>query len=165
MKKEEAYKWSIKQIRSKIKKRVDIVSTLGNCAAILKERLPHYFWVGFYHLKDNHLILGPFQGPPACVKLSLDKGVCAETVKRRETVLVENVEEFPGHVGCDSRSKSEIVVPLFNSEDTLVAVLDADSESLGDFDETDKKYLEEIAAYLKEIWNKPSMETDICKGK
>lgn len=153
MNKEEAYKWASKQVRAQVKRHTDVVATLANTAAILKSRLPNYFWVGFYFLKDDHLILGPFQGPPACMKLPLDKGVCAASANEKKTFVVPNVHEFPGHVACDSRSNSEIVVPLFDKNKKLKAVLDVDSESFEDFDETDANGLEAIAELLVEIWD------------
>jgi GAF domain-containing protein len=152
MKREEAYKWAGKQVRSKVKKHVDVVATLANTAAILKDRFPNYFWVGFYFLKDDHLILGPFQGPPACMKLELNAGVCAASANEKKTVIVPDVNKFPGHVSCDSRSNSEIVVPLFDSNGNLKAVLDVDSEAFDDFSEIDKNGLEAIAEQLKAIF-------------
>ncbi len=152
MKKEEAYKWAAGQVRAQVKRHVDVVATLANTAAILKSRFPHYFWVGFYFLKEERLILGPFQGPPACMKLGLDKGVCAASATSKQTVVVPDVHEFAGHVACDGRANSEIVVPLFDHRHNLKAVLDVDSERLNDFDDTDAKGLETIAALLKDIW-------------
>ena len=152
MKKEESYKWAEKQVRSKVKNHNNTISTLANVSAILKERFPNFFWVGFYFYKGDHLILGPFQGPPACVKLDINKGVCAASARAKETVLVEDVEKFPGHVACDARSKSEIVVPVFDSAGNLKAVLDVDSEALSDFDGVDQEWLEKICDHLKSIW-------------
>ena len=152
MKKEEAYHWAAGQVRSKVKKHIDVVATLANTAAILKERLPHFFWVGFYTVKGNDLILGPFQGPPACVMLSLDNGVCAASIGSKKTIIVPNVNEFPGHITCDARSKSEIVVPLFDSTGNLKAVLDVDSDRFNDFDQTDERGLETISQLLTPIW-------------
>lgn len=151
MNKNEAYKWAIKRIRAQILRHQDETATLANICAILKELLSHYFWVGFYYVRGNYLILGPFQGPPACVKLSMEKGVCAESVKQNRPVIVRDVEQFPGHIACDSRSNSEIVVPLLTETGEIKAVLDVDSDELGAFDETDQIFLEQIAALLKEI--------------
>jgi GAF domain-containing protein len=153
MRKDEAYKWAQKQINAQIKRHENIISTLANITAILKERFPNYFWVGFYLLKENHLLLGPFQGPPACMKLELANGVCATAVKTKQTIIVENVHQFPGHVACDKRSNSEIVVPVYNNKGDITAVLDVDSEKINDFDQTDQKGLEIIAASLKGIMN------------
>ncbi len=153
MKKDEAYKWAGKQVRAQVKRHADVVATLANTAAILRSRFENFFWVGFYFLKDDHLILGPFQGPPACMKLSLDNGVCAASANSKETIVVPNVHEFPGHVACDSRSNSEIVVPLFDKNKRLKALLDVDSESFSDFNQTDADGLDAIARQLTEIWD------------
>ena len=107
-----------------------------------------FFWVGFYFLKTDHLILGPFQGPPACVKLSLDRGVCAAAAREKRTVIVPDVYQFPGHVACDSRSNSEIVVPVYNKNGDVWAVLDVDSEQQHDFDAEDESGLQHIAELL-----------------
>lgn len=152
MKREEAYKWAVKQVRSKVKNSIDIVATLANISAILKERVPDFFWVGFYFFKNDYLLLGPFQGPPACVKLDINKGVCGKSVRDKSTVIVPDVEKFPDHIACDSRSKSEIVVPLFDKSGNIKAVLDVDSEALNAFDELDKEWLEKISEYMKDIW-------------
>ena len=150
--KEDRYKWAASQVRSKVKHHVDTVSTLANTAAILKERCPNFFWVGFYFFLEDCLVLGPFQGPPACAKLGLDKGVCAAAASKKSTIIVPDVGQFPGHVACDSRSKSEIVVPVFDKNGALRALLDVDSENPGDFDQTDKQGLETIASLLSSIW-------------
>jgi len=152
MRKDEAYKWALKQIKAQVKRHENTVSTLANISAILKERFPNFFWVGFYFLKDKHLFLGPFQGPPACMKLELTKGVCATAVKKQQTIIVGNVHQFPGHVACDSRSSSEIVVPVYNKKGDLIAVLDVDSEKFNEFDQTDQEGLEAIAEMLKNIF-------------
>jgi len=149
---EEAYKWANSQVRSKVKSHVDIIATLANTAAILKERFPDFFWIGFYFLKEDHLLLGPFQGPPACVKLSLERGVCGTSVSSGKTIIVADVDQFPGHVACDPRSKSEIVVPIFDTNDQVRAVLDVDSQKPDDFSEIDAKGLENIVGQLKKIW-------------
>ncbi len=150
---EEKYRWAAGKIRKKVKDSSDTISTLANCAAILKESFPGYFWVGFYFLRKDHLALGPFQGPPACEKLVLDKGVCADCANSEKSIVVDDVHEYPGHVACDSRSKSEIVIPLFNKNDKIMAVLDIDSEKFREFKETDAKNLEEIAELLKPLWD------------
>jgi len=152
MKKEEAYKWAGRQVRSKVKNHINTISTLANTAAILKERFSHYFWVGFYFFNEDHLLLGPFQGPPACVKLNLEKGVCAACANTLKPIIVDNVEEFPCHVACNSGSKSEIVIPIFDDNGKLRAILDVDSETLNDFDEIDEKGLSVIADLLTAIW-------------
>lgn len=148
MKKQENYRWAKGQIRKKIKEGAHWVSTLANVAAILKTRLPYFFWVGFYLVDKDRLRLGPFQGPPACMTLSVPGGVCAAAVLRGETILVEDVHRFPGHVACDSRSRSEIVVPILNRRGKIQAVLDVDGLRVGDFDKIDQLHLEEIAGLL-----------------
>ena len=152
MNKAEAYKWAAKRVRAQVQRNVDATATLANTAAILKEYFPNFFWVGFYFFEGDHLLLGPFQGPPASVKLSLEKGVCATCARERRPILVPNVHEFPGHVACDARSNSELVVPVFDARRTLRAVLDVDSEKLGDFDQDDVTGLQKIAQLLESIW-------------
>jgi len=149
MTKSDKYLASFREIEIRLKKNGELISDLGNTAAVLKKRL-NYFWIGFYFLKDNRLVLGPFQGTPACVYLSLDSGVCAEAVKRGETVIVENVHEFPGHIACDPNSKSEIVVPIFNDKGEIKAVLDVDDDSFNSFDSVDKEWLEKIAGLFSQ---------------
>lgn len=152
MQKEEAYNWAAKRVRAQVLRHVDVTATLANTAAILKEYLPHFFWVGFYFPQKDHLLLGPFQGPPACVKLAMDRGVCATSAREKRVVLVPNVHEFPGHVACDERSNSEIVVPVFDRQGELRAVLDVDSARLNDFDQVDVQGLEKIAGLLQQLW-------------
>jgi len=152
MDKKEAYQWAKKRIRAQVLRHIDITATLANSTAILKEYFPNFFWVGFYLVKKDHLLLGPFQGPPACVKLAMDRGVCAACAVQLKTICVPDVHKFPGHVACDDRSNSEIAVPVFDRADRLAAVLDVDSTSLNDFDEVDAKRLAEIAALLKDVW-------------
>ena len=151
MNKTQAYTWAQKRIRAQVLRHIDRFATLANTAAILKEYFPNFFWVGFYFLDKNSLILGPFQGPPACVKLALDKGACAAAVREGKTIIIPNVHEFPGHIACDDRSNSEIVVPIFNNKSEIMAVLDVDSQSHGDFDKVDAKGLETVATLLQEI--------------
>jgi GAF domain-containing protein len=153
MEKSEAYKWAAKRVRAQVQRQVDRIATLANTAAILKEYFPSFFWVGFYFVREDHLILGPFQGPPACVKLGLGKGVCAAAAAQKQTILVPDVHQFPGHVACDARSRSEIVVPVFDTRDTLQAVLDVDSENLSAFDELDATGLQQIAEILRGVWS------------
>lgn len=152
MTKSESYKWAAKRVRAQVLRHLDVTATLANTAAILKESFPHFFWVGFYHLRSDCLLLGPFQGPPACVKLALDRGVCAMAARTRETVLAPNVHEFAGHVACDARSNSEIALPIFAQDGSLRAVLDVDSEELHAFDDEDRAGLQVVAELLKNIW-------------
>jgi len=155
MNKQTSYQWAAKRVRAQVLRSLDVTATLANTAAILKEYFPHFFWVGFYLVKPDHLLLGPFQGPPACVRLALDKGVCAAACREKRTVRVEDVHQFPGHVACDARSNSELVVPVYNAAGDVWALLDVDSEKLNDFDDLDVKGLLDIAALLKEL--KPAM--------
>lgn len=152
MNKIESYKWAAKRTRAQVERNDDIVAILANTAAILKEYRPNFFWVGFYIVHPQNMVLGPFQGPPACVKLSYDQGVCAACAEKKITIVVPDVHQFSGHVACDSRSQSEIVTPVFDDHHVLRAVLDVDSIDLNDFDEHDVQGLESIAALLQSIW-------------
>ncbi len=127
----------------------DTIANLSNAAAVLNMNLSEINWVGFYLLRENQLVLGPFQGKPACIRIPLGKGVCGTAAATDTTQLVKNVHEFPGHIACDSASNSEIVIPLHH-DGCLVGVLDIDSPLLGRFDETDQKGLEECARILEE---------------
>jgi len=158
MTKEERYTAAIREIEVRMVRGGYLVGDLGNVAAILKKRLD-FFWIGFYFFHENHLVLGPFQGTPACVFLSIEKGVCAECAKRKETVLVPDVSAFPGHVACDPNSKSEIAVPVFDTAGNLRAVLDADSDVLNTFDEVDRTYLEKVAEMIRACWEEDEVET------
>ncbi|MBP3726268.1 MAG: GAF domain-containing protein [Bacteroidaceae bacterium] len=118
------------------------VSTLANVSAALQQVF-HWWWTGFYLVSGDKLLLGPFQGPPACYSIAYGRGVCGTAWQRGETLVVSDVETFPGHIACSTESKSEIVVPLFDAKGEVKAVLDIDSQHLNHFDETDKHYLEE----------------------
>jgi L-methionine (R)-S-oxide reductase len=145
--KKEQYEELIPQIRSLIEGENDRIAALANASAALKQAFPSYSWVGFYLLKEGELVLGPFQGNIACTRIALGRGVCGAAAARKETVIVEDVNAFPGHIACDGGSKSEIVVPLV-SNGMLVGVLDVDSYSYSNFDDTDKQYLESIASIV-----------------
>jgi L-methionine (R)-S-oxide reductase len=123
----------------------DRIANAANTAALLFEALPDINWAGFYFLKDDELVVGPFQGKPACTRIALGQGVCGAAAQRRETVVVPDVHEFPGHIACDSASRSEIVIPLIVGE-RLLGVLDIDSPSVARFDEADARGLERLAA-------------------
>ena len=124
------------------------ISVLSNCAAVMKVVFPkEYFWVGFYIVDDDELILGPFQGTPACTRIKFGRGVCGTAWKECRSLVVEDVEAFPGHIACSSLSRSEIVVPLF-SEGVVVGEIDIDSTELSTFDDTDRKYLEQVAEII-----------------
>lgn len=126
----------------------DLIACLSNVAAVLKEG-KKFWWVGFYLVKEGELVLGPFQGPVACTRIPFHKGVCGAAYTRRETIVVDDVETFPGHIACSSASKSEIVVPLFNRNGTVAMVLDVDSELPARFREEDKIALENIARLVE----------------
>ena len=134
------------QVRSLIEGEVDLVANLANVAAALKEAFD-FFWVGFYLVKQDQLVLGPFQGPVACTRIRKGKGVCGTAWQEGATLLVPDVEVFPGHIVCSSLSRSEIVVPLIK-DGKVWGVLDINSDLLNFFDETDRKYLEEMCGYL-----------------
>lgn len=121
----------------------DEIAVMANVCAALREAMG-YFWVGFYRVSGTELVLGPFQGSVACYKIPYGKGVCGTAWQRRETIVVEDVEQFPGHIACSSLSRSEIVVPLFDQTGEVRAVLDIDSTELGDFDDTDRQWLEQM---------------------
>ena len=143
---EEQYLSLLPQVRSLIEGEVDLVANLANVAAALKEAFD-FFWVGFYLVKQDQLVLGPFQGPVACTRIRKGKGVCGTAWQEGATLLVPDVEVFPGHIACSSLSRSEIVVPLIKDGEVW-GVLDIDSDLLNFFDETDRKYLEEMCGYL-----------------
>ena len=133
------------QIEALVTGETDLVANLANIAAVLKEAFG-FFWVGFYLKKEDQLVLGPFQGPLACTRIKFGEGVCGHAYSTRETVIVPNVDEFPGHIACSTSAKSEIVVPVFDHGGSVVAVLDVDSDRLGDFNDDDRHGLEKIAA-------------------
>lgn len=136
------------QVESLIAGETDLVANLANVAAVLKEAFG-FFWVGFYIKKGDQLVLGPFQGPLACTRIDFDSGVCGHAYTTRQTVIVPDVDEFPGHIACSSASKSEIVVPMFSSDGEVFGVLDVDSDKLDDFDEADQAGLERIVKLLE----------------
>ena len=138
----------VPQIESLIADEDDLIANLANVAAVLKEAFG-YFWVGFYLKKGDQLVLGPFQGPLACTRIGLDKGVCGRAFSTRETVIVADVDAFPDHIACSSASKSEIVVPLFDSHGEAVGVLDVDSDELDDFSRVDAAGLEKVGKILE----------------
>lgn len=140
--KAEKYEALIPQIEALISGEADLYANLANISAALKEGFG-FFWVGFYLVKNEQLVLGPFQGPIACTRINYGKGVCGVAWKEGKTQLVPDVDAFPGHIACSSASKSEIVVPIFKGNEVAM-VLDVDSDKLADFDEIDQKYLEEL---------------------
>ena len=144
--KEEEYQSLLPQIKGLLTGETDLVANMANVAAALKEQF-QWFWVGFYVVKNNELVLAPFQGPVGCTRIQKGKGVCGTTWLRAETLIVADVGKFAGHIACNSLSKSEIVVPVIRNGE-VVAVLDVDSEAYNFFDDTDKKYLEEIVTLI-----------------
>ena len=140
--KEEQYQSLLPQISGLLEGEPDLIANLANIAAALKEQFG-WLWVGFYLVKENELVLGPFQGPVACTRIRKGRGVCGTSWAMGETLLVPDVEKFPGHIACSSLSRSEIVIPLFKNGE-VAGVLDADSNELNHFDETDKAYLQKI---------------------
>lgn len=148
--KEERYASLLLQIFALVEGEPDLTANLANVTAALKETF-QWWWVGFYLVKENELVLGPFQGPVACTRIAAGKGVCGNSWVKKETIVVPDVEQFPGHIACSSASRSEIVVPVKKGEQ-VVAVLDADSEHLSFFDEVDKQFLEELCHRLSELF-------------
>ena len=140
--KAEQYQALMPQVKALIEGEPDLVANLANMVAALKEQFG-WFWVGFYLVKKDELVLGPFQGPVACTRIRKGRGVCGSSWQQQKTLIVPDVEKFPGHIACSSLSKSEIVVPVIRNGE-VVAVLDVDSTELDQFDETDKQWLEEM---------------------
>jgi GAF domain-containing protein len=145
--KSDSYANLVVQLRSLLNGEYDFIANAANFSSLVYNSLPDVNWAGFYLLHDNELVLGPFQGRPACVRIPLGKGVCGFAAKQCETVIVPNVSEFPGHIACDPASKSEIVIPLFDGERVL-GVLDLDSASLARFDDQDAEGLNELVTVL-----------------
>lgn len=145
--KEDRYLELLPQIKGLVEGESDSTANMGNICAALKYSF-NFLWVGFYLVKNNELVLGPFQGPVACTRIAKGKGVCGTAWDKQQTLIVPDVDKFPGHIACSSLSKSEIVLPVFDSAKNVIAVLDVDSEDLDCFDETDKTYLEKIIALI-----------------
>lgn len=136
------------QISSLTAGEIDLTANLANISAALKEALG-FLWVGFYIVRDGQLVLGPFQGPIACTRIDLDKGVCGHAYTTQKSVIVPNVDEFPGHVACSTASRSEIVLPIFGPDGTVFGVLDVDSDKLNDFSETDSAGLKGVVQIIE----------------
>ena len=141
--KEERYATLLPQLQSLVEGESDMIANMANVAACLMDTF-HFWWVGFYRVIDEVLVLGPFQGPLACTRIKRGKGVCGTAWDKAETIVVEDVDKFPGHIACSSLSRSEIVVPIIKDGE-VIAVLDIDSEFLGTFDAIDKEWLEKVA--------------------
>ncbi len=147
--KDEIYSELLPQIKSLVEGESDLIANLANVTSALKQAFPSFSWVGFYLMKEGELVLGPFQGKLACTRIKVGSGVCGTAVLRKETIIVPDVEKFPGHIYCDPDSRSEIVVPIIKNGEVL-GVLDIDSYELDNFDETDKFYLEKLVEILLE---------------
>lgn len=147
--KQERYATLVPQIQALIEGETDVVANLSNVVAALKQTM-NFFWVGFYLVKENQLVLGPFQGPIACTRIQFGKGVCGASWKEKKVILVPDVEEFPGHIACSSASKSEIVLPAFKNGEVAL-VLDVDSDKLNDFDEVDERELEKVMRIIEKF--------------
>ncbi len=142
------YESLVPQISALVETESDLVANLANVSAALKEAFG-FFWVGFYLVKEGQLVLGPFQGPIACTRIPFHKGVCGASYTRQETIIVPDVEQFPGHIACSSASRSEIVLPVFHKNGTVAMILDVDSNLLDDFSETDAEWLKKIVALVE----------------
>ena len=145
--KEEQYLSLLPQIEGLIAGETDLTANLANVCAALKAQF-NFFWVGFYVVKGDELVLGPFQGPVACTRIAKGRGVCGQAWQQKHILLVPDVDAFPGHIACSSLSKSEVVIPLFGADGDVKAVLDVDSDSLNDFDEIDVTYLSKLCTLL-----------------
>ena len=148
-KKSARYQRLFTQITGLLEKSPDQTAKMATIAAVLSHKMDYFFWCGFYRVDGERLIVGPYQGPVACQVLE-GRGVCLAAVEQRQTILVDDVRTFPGHIACDSRSLSEIVIPVFNNNGQITAVLDVDSSQTNSFDEVDATWLEKIVALLKE---------------
>ena len=157
MDKNETYKLLLAQVKAMVKDETDPVANMANVAALIQEAF-HFWWTGFYRVMPqpgsnaSELVLGPFQGPVACMHIAFGRGVCGTAWERRQSVVVPDVEQFPGHIACSSLSRSEIVVPVIASAGEVVAVLDIDSKDLATFDDTDRQYLEAICSLIAPIF-------------
>jgi L-methionine (R)-S-oxide reductase len=145
--KAEQYQTLLPQIKALMEGEPDLIANLANIAAALKEQFG-WLWIGFYLVKKDELVLGPFQGPVACTRIKKGRGVCGASWAEAKTLIVPDVEKFPGHIACSSLSRSEIVIPVIRNNE-VVAVLDADSQALDTYDATDQQYLEEIVSWLE----------------
>jgi L-methionine (R)-S-oxide reductase len=147
--KTERYKILIPQLKALVEGESDLIANLANLIGALKEAM-NFFWVGVYFVKNDELVLGPFQGPVACTRIGYGKGVCGKAWEQKRTITVQDVEQFPGHISCNARSKSEIVLPAFKNDDVFL-ILDADSDQINAFDAIDEKYLSEIIQIIQKL--------------
>ena len=149
LQKTELYELTIDQISGVLSSEDDLIANLSNFIAVIHHNF-NFFWTGFYVVKQQELVLSVFQGPIACSRINFNKGVCGTSWAKKKTLIVDDVHQFPGHIACSSQSNSEIVVPLMNSKNEVLGVLDIDSTSFSTFDEIDKKYLEKLVLLLLE---------------
>jgi len=157
--KKEKYESLIPQIKALIEGESDYIANISNIMSALKHGMD-WFWVGVYFVKQEQLVLGPFQGPIACTRIAFGKGVCGSSWKEKKTIIVEDVEQFPGHIACSSLSKSEIVLPAFDKNGNVTLVLDVDSEHLATFDEADKFYLEQVMRLIENLSSTSSQKEE-----
>ena len=150
--KKEQYQILIPQIEALIYGEPNFIANISNIIAALNDTFK-FWWIGVYFSDNEELILGPFQGPIACTRIKKGKGVCGGSWEKRETLIVSDVNQFEGHIACSSATRSEIVIPLFDKNNTIIGVLDVDSEHLDNFDETDKIYLEKISSIIQQIYS------------
>jgi GAF domain-containing protein len=149
--KEEAYRQVTSDIRATLEGEKDLIASMATIACLLHHSFDYFFWTGFYRVvAPGELLIGPYQGTLGCLHISFDRGVCGAAARREETIIVPDVHQFPGHIACDSSSKSEIVVPVFDSDDKLIAILDVDGAGYDAFDEADKRHLEKIVTLLRD---------------
>ena len=147
--KEEKYQSILPQIKALIEGEPDRIANMANICAALKYGFD-FFWVGFYLVKNDQLVLGPFQGPVACTRINMGRGVCGTSWKNKEVIIVDDVDTFPGHIACSSLSKSEIVLPIYNSNKEIIGVLDVDSDAYATFDKTDELYLNQVLKLIEQ---------------
>jgi L-methionine (R)-S-oxide reductase len=145
--KEGKYAELFPQIKALVEGEEDLIANMANICSALKYGM-NFFWVGFYLVKENELVLGPFQGTVACTRIAKGKGVCGLAWQKNETIIVDDVDKFPGHIACSSLSRSEIVLPVYNSKNEIFAILDVDSDACASFDKTDEAWLKKVAALL-----------------
>jgi len=145
MQKQKRYDRIISQLRELLEATEDPVSRMATVSSLLQNKMGHFFWIGFYRLVDDQLLVGPYQGTIACQRLQKDTGVCWACVNQNKPIIIGDVEKFPGHIACDARSKSEIVIPVRNTAGAVVAVLDADSDKLDSYDDIDQVNLQAVA--------------------
>lgn len=156
--KAEKYESLLPQLKSLIEGETDFIANLSNIMSGLKYTMD-FFWVGIYFVKDQQLVLGPFQGPVACTRIAYGKGVCGKAWELKKTIIVEDVDKFPGHIACSSLSRSEIVIPAFNKKGDVTLILDVDSEHLSNFDQTDQQYLEQVMKLIETLSLQQSVTT------